>query len=89
MEMYRRGLATFERLHDAQGVTGAWTNIGELYLRTDRAEEAKPLLRQAYLVLSHLGSSHADIAAQRLAEACGSADAASAYVAELIAQPVD
>jgi hypothetical protein len=64
-------------------MASTWTNMALAYLQTDRAEEAKPLLGQAYLVFSRLGSPHAETAYQGLVEACGSEDAANAYLDEL------
>jgi hypothetical protein len=61
-------------------MASTWTNIALLYLRTRRAEEAKPLLGRACLVFSQLGSPHAETAGRALVEACGSAEAANAYL---------
>lgn len=49
---------------------------------------ARPLVARAYLVFAQMGAPEAQQPAGLLAEACGSADAANAYMAE-IAHPLD
>jgi tetratricopeptide (TPR) repeat protein len=86
IECYQQSLTALGRLDDIHSMAHTRTRIGGLYLRTGRAEEAKPHLRRAYLVFSHLGSPHADTAARALVEACGSVEAANAYLAEQFQQ---
>jgi tetratricopeptide (TPR) repeat protein len=85
IEMYERSLEIDERVGDVHGMASTWTNIGLVYLQTDRAEEAKPLLAQAYLVFAQLGSPHAQAAANALVQAFeGSVDAANAYLSQVM-----
>jgi len=72
-----------ERVGDIHGMASTWTNMGLIYLQTDRIEEAKPRLARAYLAFARLGSPHADTAADALVQACGSAEAANAYLAQM------
>jgi Flp pilus assembly protein TadD len=83
IEFYRKDLEISERMGDIPGQAGTWTNMGMLYLQTDRAEEARPLLARAYLVFAQIGSPDADTAARALARACGSVEAANAYLEQL------
>jgi tetratricopeptide (TPR) repeat protein len=89
IEMYERSLETFERVGDVHGMAQTWTNMALLYLETDRAGEAKPLLARAYSIFAQLGSPHAQTAASALVRACGSVDAANAYLAQLAQEQPD
>jgi tetratricopeptide (TPR) repeat protein len=83
IEFYQKSLETKERLGDIHGMAATRANVGLLYMRTGRVEEAKPLLARAYLVLAELGSPDAQTAAGGLVRACGSVEAANAYLAQL------
>jgi hypothetical protein len=52
-------------------------------MRVSRLDEAKPLLRHAYVVLARLSPSQANSVFEALMEACGSAEAATEYVSKL------
>lgn len=56
-------------------------HLADVYLQTERAEQAKPLFAKAYHIYSQVGSPYADITFQRLSQACGSEEAANAYLA--------
>jgi tetratricopeptide (TPR) repeat protein len=84
IEMCQQSLEGLRRVGDIFGVARASTNLGFFYLRTDRAQDAKPLLAQAFLIFAQLGSPHAQTAADALVQACGgSVDAANAYLEEV------
>jgi tetratricopeptide (TPR) repeat protein len=87
--MYERSLETKERVGDVHGMAQTWTNMALLYLETDRAGEAKPLLARAYSIFAQLGSPHAQTAANALVRACGSVDAANAYLTQLTQEQPD
>jgi tetratricopeptide (TPR) repeat protein len=89
IEMYERSLESLERVGDVHGMASTWTNMALLYLETDRAEEAKPLLARAYSIFAQLGSPHTQTAANALVWACGSVDAANAYLVQLAEESAD
>ncbi len=60
-------------------------NLGSVYLKTDRVKEAQSLLAQAHLAFARLGSPYADTSLQELTQACGSVEAAHAYLDHLAA----
>jgi hypothetical protein len=62
------------------GVASTCANLASVYLQTDCVEKAKPLLAWAYLVFTRMGSPNAEWAFQELVGACGSVDAANAYL---------
>jgi tetratricopeptide (TPR) repeat protein len=83
IEFYQKSLETKERVGDIHGMASTWANLGLLYLQTDQTEEARPLLARAYLIFAKIGSPHAETAARALVQACGSAEAAEAYLAQV------
>jgi tetratricopeptide (TPR) repeat protein len=83
IEFYQKDLEISERVGDIHGMASTWTNLGLLYLQTDQTEEARPLLARAYLIFARIGSPHAETAARALVQACGSAEAAEAYLARV------
>ncbi len=83
IETYERSLEIKERVGDVHGMATTWTNLGLAYLQTDRSEEARPLFARAYLTLSRMGSPDAGTALRGLSRACGSDEAAEAYLAGL------
>jgi tetratricopeptide (TPR) repeat protein len=87
IEYYEKSLAVTEGLGDRLTSANQYGNLGILYLRTLRPEEARPLLGRAYLIFSQLGSPDAETAYDGLVEACGSAEAANAYLDELAEEP--
>jgi len=84
IEFYEQSLETKERVGDIHGMASTWTNMGLLYMQIERVEEAKPLLARAYLIFVQVGSPNADTAAQALVQACGSVEAANAYLARMV-----
>ncbi len=83
IEFYQNALETMERVGDIHGMAQTFGNLGLLYLQTDQTEEARPLLARAYLIFAKIGSPHAETAARALVQACGSAEAAEAYLAQV------
>jgi tetratricopeptide (TPR) repeat protein len=83
IEMYEHSLETFERVGDVHGIAQTRMNLALVYLETGHEERARPFFARAYLIFSQLGSSSADTAAKGLVRACGSAEAADAYLAQI------
>ncbi len=81
LELYQRAVDTYEKLYDIYGMSSTWANMGSLYLQAGHVEEAKRLLANAYLVLSKLKHPDAQAASRALIQACGSVEAANAYLA--------
>jgi tetratricopeptide (TPR) repeat protein len=89
IEMYKRSLEIYSRLEDIHGTAQTLGNLGLLYLQTERMQEAKPLFARAYSIFAQLGSPHAQTAANALVRACGSVDAANAYLTQLTQEQPD
>ena len=71
-------------LHESFIRAENWTELGEFCLKTDRSEVAKPFFAYAYLVYARTGSPVSEIAAAAgLVYACGSLEAANAYLAQM------
>lgn len=83
IETWRRSLRTFEELGDFEGMASCYTNLGLACLQMGQGDAAKPLLGQACLILSWLGSDQADDVFEMLVDACGSEEAANAYLEQL------
>ena len=86
IEFYQSSLAITEKMGDWLTSANQYTNLGVVYLKKDRAEEAKPLLARAYLIFAKVGSPSAKSAASALVRACGSVEKANAYLDKLAQQ---
>jgi tetratricopeptide (TPR) repeat protein len=89
IKMYEQSMEVFNRIGDVYGMASIWNNMALLYLEIDQVEEAKPLLVRAYSTFAQLRSPEAQNAANALVQACGSVDAANAYLAQLAEESAD
>jgi tetratricopeptide (TPR) repeat protein len=80
IEFYERSLAVTEKMGDWVTSANQYVNLAVVYLQTNRPEQAKPLLARAYLIFTKVGSPNAQSAAAALVQACGSVEAANAYL---------
>lgn len=83
IEYYQKAVLLWQHLDDSYGLAATWSNLGLLYLRTGQAEEARPFLARAFLLFDQLGLPDAANIARALIQACGSVEAANAYLAQV------
>ncbi|MEZ4730210.1 MAG: tetratricopeptide repeat protein [Caldilineaceae bacterium] len=80
MGQYTLSLQIKKELGDQPGHAMTMLGIGLLHIAQGKATEAQPMLAHAYLRFVQMASPEKDNAAQALVQACGSVDAANAYL---------
>ncbi len=83
IEHYEESARRKKQLGDIHGLATTWSNIGYTYLDTGRVEDAKPYFANAILTFARMGSPKLKNATAGLVEACGSHEAANAYLAHI------